>query len=191
MLSPITRRMELSSSFFSKSWVSRWSLVADTVIVFSGNQDRKEDSPVRTRSRGESEWRFLRWWKGNHTVPHVTREVRKSPYSVWSNVNLWNIGERQEMETAVGDSWQFASWSESARESTREGSSRWNSSREEHFQTHRDQREHSNSNCTRKLLQELQNVGCTNHQHISNSFTVLAKEVGVIDKWLNICKYTN
>ena len=116
-----------------------------------------------------------------------SRSEEISSRSFGSLVNRENTDERKEVEIVAGNSWRFASRSEVgySQASRQENApmaagSTW---REEQLQTHRDEREYSNSNCTRRPVlgastPELRNMEYMNHQYMCKIFLCLRKKLG-------------
>ena len=103
-------------------------------------------------------------------VMRSPRSEQDSLQSLGSLVNPENADERKEVEIAAGNSWQFASRSEVgySQASRQENApmTPGNSWREEQLQEQCDEREYSNSNCTRASKPEFQNMAFTNNRTV-------------------------
>ena len=146
-------------------------LVAISVIFFLTIRLQSR-SPCQNEVKRRLRTKALRWRKRDHAWWRSTRRVKKTLPKVW---DLWsvlvNTDSRKEVEIAAGNSMRSASRSEIGHsQASRQENvpiAAEDSMREDQLQAHSDERKHSNSNCTRRLIAstpELRNMEYTNHQ---------------------------
>ena len=141
-------------------------------------------APCQNEVKRRLRTKALRWRKRDYSWWRETRRVRKSLHKLWGLWSIWGIPMKEKK-------WNNR-WKQLAirikitsrvlsSESTREGSNAAGSSwREEQLQTHRDEREYWNSNCTRRPVlgaskTEFQNMRYTNNPYMNRIFQFLQK----------------